>query len=211
MHEDQVDVDVDTVRRLLLEQLPDLAELPITRVDSTGTVNALFRVGNDLVARMPLATEWSEDIDHEWRWLPWLSDRITALRLPEPVHKGTPNTGFPFVWSIYRWIEGDSYDHGLVDDEREAARTLARFVLELRSLEIDDGAPPAGRDPLRELDDDTRRAIDDADAVIDVRAATAAWTDALASPAWNGERVWIHTDLLRPNLIVRDGRLEAVI
>src|SRR5690242_15975921 len=153
MHEDQIDVGVDVVRRLLAEQLPDLAALPIAPVSSTGTVNALFRVGDDLVARLPLTAGWSTDIEHEWRLLPWLSQRITAVRLPEPVHKGRPSDAFPFAWSVYRWIDGSTYDEALVQDEEDAARTLARFVLELRSIEVSDDAPAAGRDPLVELDE----------------------------------------------------------
>ena len=211
MHDDQVDADVDIVRGLLTEQLPDLAALPIAPVASTGTVNALFRVGDDLVARLPLTAGWSADIEHEWRLLPWLSQRITAVRLPEPVHRGRPNDAFPFSWSVYRWIDGSPYDDGLVSDAEEAARTLARFVLELRSIEVPDDAPAAGRDPLVELDDDTRDAIRKADGVIDADAATVVWERALASPVWNGERAWIHTDLLRPNLLVDGGRLVAVI
>jgi aminoglycoside phosphotransferase (APT) family kinase protein len=102
MHDDQVDIDGDLVRGLLAEQRPDLAELPITPVVSTGTVNALFRIGDDLVARLPLQEEWAEGIEREWQWIPWLSSRITSVRLPEPVFKGIANRTYPFVWSIYR-------------------------------------------------------------------------------------------------------------
>jgi len=211
MHEDQVDVDIDVVRGLLAQQRPDLAGLPITPVASTGTVNALFRIGDDLVARLPLTAEWSADIEHEWRILPRLAERITTVRVPEPEFKGEPDTTFPFTWSIYRWIKGSPYEDRFVDDEPGAARTLARFVLEMRSLNIGDDAPPAGRDPLRDLDDLTREAIRASHGVIDTAAALAVWNDSLDAPAWDGERVWIHTDLLRPNLLVEKGRLVAVI
>src|SRR3954454_3129351 len=80
MHDDQVDVDADIVRQLLTDQRPDLARLPITPVVSTGTVNALFRIGEDLVARLPLQHQWAEGIDREWRWIPWLSSRISSVR-----------------------------------------------------------------------------------------------------------------------------------
>ena len=211
MHDDQVDVDAGVVQRLLHEQRPEFAELAITRVASTGTVNALFRLGDGLVARLPLAATWSDDIEREWEWLPWLSSHIAAVRLPEPVCKGRPNAQYPFAWSVYRWIEGAPYDDTLVDNEVAAAHTLARFVLELRSLDVDEHAPTGGREPLRELDDETREAIRAADGVIDAEAAMAVWEEALESPVWTGEPVWIHSDLLRPNLIVHDGRLEAVI
>jgi aminoglycoside phosphotransferase (APT) family kinase protein len=211
MHEDEVDVDADVVRRLLAEQVPELAALPITRVASTGTVNALFRVGDEHVARLPLVAHWSDDIEREWQWLPWFAARITTVRLPEPVFKGRPDASYPFVWSVHRWIPGSPYDDTLVDDERAAAETLARFVLELRSLAVVVGAPIGGRDPLRVLDDDTREAIRDSAGVIDADMAMKVWEQALEAPAWNGDPSWIHGDLLRPNLIVQEGRLVAVI
>jgi aminoglycoside phosphotransferase (APT) family kinase protein len=211
MHDDQVDVDVDVLRRLLAEQRPELANRQITPVVSTGTVNALFRIGDDLVARLPWQADWAEGIEREWRWIPWLSRRIASVRLPEPVYKGSPNDAFPFAWSIYRWIDGAPYDDALVDDEADAARTLARFVHELRALEIPESAPEGGRDPLVELDEDTREAIESAGDVIDGPAAMAVWEDALRTPAWDRTPVWIHGDLLRPNVLVDDGRVHAVI
>ncbi len=211
MHEDQVHVDVDIVRGLLAEQQPDLADLPIQPVVSTGTVNALFRIGNDFVARLPLQDHWEEGIEREWRWIPWLSSRITAARLPVPIFKGAGNDAFPFSWSVYRWIDGAPYDDDLVEDETDVARQLARYVLELRALEIPSTAPDGGREPLAELDDNTRAAIEDAGNVIDASRAMSVWDHALRTPPWDGTPVWIHGDLLRPNLIVHDGRLEAVI
>jgi len=211
MHEDQVDVDVDVVRGLLAEQRSDLAGLAITPVVSTGTVNALFRIGDDLVARLPLQADREEGIEREWRWIPWLSSRITSVRLPEPVFKGRASHAYPLAWSAYRWIEGAPYDDALIDDEAEAARVLARFVLELRSLEVTPRAPVGGRDPLKELDEGTREAIQGSDGLIDASAAITIWDQALRRPPWDGTRVWIHGDLLRPNLIVQHGHLEAVI
>jgi aminoglycoside phosphotransferase (APT) family kinase protein len=191
--------------------MPELTELPITAIDSTGTVNALFRLGEEYVARLPLLAHWSDDIETEWRWIPWLSRHVTSLRLPQPVFKGAPTNYYPFPWAVYRWIEGAPYDDALVEDEPSAATALARFVLELRSIEPAEDAPPAGRRPLRELDDQTRAAIQAGVSVIDAEAAMAVWEESLKSPAWDGEKAWIHADLLRPNLLVDGGRLEAVI
>jgi aminoglycoside phosphotransferase (APT) family kinase protein len=126
MHDDQVDVDADIVRKLLADQRPDLSDLPIRSVVSTGTVNALFRIGDDLVARLPLQDHWEEGIEREWRWIPWLASRIGTVRLPEPIFKGAANDAFPFSWSIYGWIEGAPYDDGLVEDECDVARQLSR-------------------------------------------------------------------------------------
>jgi aminoglycoside phosphotransferase (APT) family kinase protein len=128
-----------------------------------------------------------------------------------PVAHGRPANGYPFPWAVYRWIEGRPYADELVGDERRAAADLARFVLELRRIDTA-GAPPAGRRPLAELDAITRQALEASRGVIDGDAAIAAWERALDAPAWTGKaRVWIHADLLRPNLLVRDGRLCAVL
>jgi len=146
----------------------------------------------------------------ELRWLPWLAPRL-SLQVPEPVAVGHPASGYPFPWAIYRWLDGQPYADELIDDERQAAADLASFVAELRSIDPIAGAPRAGRRPLRELDAATRAAIRALPNVIDRDAATAAWERALQAPAWHAAPVWVHTDLLRSNLLAAGGRLSAVI
>jgi aminoglycoside phosphotransferase (APT) family kinase protein len=209
MHDNEVDIDAGLVGRLVAEQFPHLADLPITEVRSTGTVNAIYRLGDRLCARLPRVAEWAPDLDREWRWLPELAPRL-PLRVPEPVGRGRPGGSYPFSWTIYGWIDGQPYADGLVDDERRAAEDLARFVVDLRRIDPV-GAPRGGRRPLRELDAVTREVIESARGVIDGDAAVAAWERALRAPAWAGSPVWIHSDLLRPNVLVRDGRVCAVI
>jgi aminoglycoside phosphotransferase (APT) family kinase protein len=210
MHDGEVGIDAGLVRRLVDGQFPRLAGLPVSIVQSTGTVNAIYRLGDHLCARLPRVPEYAGDLEDELRWLPWLAPRL-PLRVPEPVATGHPAEGYPFPWAIYRWIDGQPYADELVGDERQAARDLARFVAGLRRIDPVAGAPRAGRRPLRELDSATRAAIDASRNVIDREAVTAAWERALEAPAWEGAPVWIHTDLLRPNLLVDGGRLNAVI
>ncbi len=210
MHDGEVHIDAETVGRLVAAQFPQLSALPISAVKSTGTVNAIYRIGDHLYARLPRLEQWAQDLDNEWQWLPRLGPGL-SLRIPEPVGRGTPASSYPFSWAIYGWIDGQPYADELVDDELQAGKDLARFVAELRGMEPIAGAPRAGRKPLRELDAMTRAAIDSARGVIDYEAAVAAWEGALAAPAWQGTPVWIHTDLLRPNLLVHGGRLCAVI
>jgi aminoglycoside phosphotransferase (APT) family kinase protein len=209
MHEGEVDIDADLVGRLVAEQFPELAELPIGEVRSTGTVNAIYRLGDHLYARLPRVRGWARDLDNELRWLPRLGPQL-PLRIPEPVGRGRPGSSYPFSWAIYGWIDGQPYADELVDDERQAAKELARFVVDLRRIDPS-GAPRGGRKPLRELDVVTRAAIDSARGVIEGDAATAAWERALRAPAWAGTPVWVHCDLLRPNVLVRDGRVFSVI
>jgi aminoglycoside phosphotransferase (APT) family kinase protein len=210
MHDGEVNIDLELVRRLVAGQFPQLADLPISAVRSTGTVNAIYRIGDHLYARLPRMEKWAHDLDREWHWLPKLAPRL-SLAVPALVGKGHPEGSYPCPWAIYGWIDGQPYADELVDDERQAARDLAQFVVELRRIEPVVGAPRAGRQPLRELDAVTRVAIKSARGVVDSDAATAAWERALKAPPWEGAPVWIHTDLLRPNLLVHGGRLCAVI
>ena len=210
MHDGEVDIDARVVRRLVAVQFPRFGDLPVRAVRSTGTVNAIYRLGDRLCARLPRVREWEGDLEKEWLWLPRLAPHVT-LRIPEPVERGRPDDAYPFAWAIFDWIEGRPYADDLVADERRAATDLARFVRELRGTETGDGVPRGGRRPLRDLDEATRAAIAASGAVVDIGASAAAWERALDAPAWDGTPVWIHTDLLRPNLLVDGGRLQAVI
>ena len=210
MHADEVEIDAALVRRLVAAQFPRYADLPVSELRSTGTVNAIYRLGDHLYARLPRRQEWARDLDKEWHWLPQFAPHLSLL-VPEPVGKGRPTGSYPFSWAVYRWIDGRPYSDELVADERRAAGDLAQFVIELRRMDSVAGAPRGGRRPLRELDAVTRAAIEASRGVIDVEAATAAWERTLEAPAWSGTPVWIHADLLRPNLLVRGGRIRAVI
>jgi aminoglycoside phosphotransferase (APT) family kinase protein len=209
LHDGEADIDAGLVGRLVAAQFPELRDLPVRAVRPTGTVNAIYRLGDHLYARLPRVQHWAGDLENEWRWLPVLGPRL-SLVVPQPVAKGRPGSSYPFPWAIYRWIDGRPYADELVDDEGQAAEDLARFMAELRRVDPA-GASRAGRAPLRELDAVTREAIASARELIDGDAATAAWEHALQAPAWSGPPVWIHSDLLRANLLVRGGRLRAVI
>jgi aminoglycoside phosphotransferase (APT) family kinase protein len=209
MHEEEVDVGEELVGRLVAAQFPELAHLPITAVRSTGTVNAIYRLGDELCARLPRVAKWAPSLERELAWLPKLAPRL-SLRVPEPVAGGHAASGYPFAWAIYRWIDGQPYRDDLVPDERQAAADLAQFVVELRGVDRL-GAPRGGRKPLPVLDALTRAAIEASRHVIDGDAAIAAWDRALEAPAFEGTPAWIHTDLLRPNLLVAGGRIRAVI
>jgi aminoglycoside phosphotransferase (APT) family kinase protein len=196
--------------RLLGRHFPELATLPIKEVQSVGTVNALFQLGDTLYVRLPLAARWAKNILRELRWLPWLSPHL-SMHVPEPVAAGKPTEFYPFPWAIYRWIDGEPYSNELVNEQQIAARALAKFVIELRAVRPLASAPRGGRRPLRKLNNETRTAIAAADDVIDADAAMEVWELSLEAPTWDQRPVWIHGDLLRPNLLGKDGELRAVI
>jgi aminoglycoside phosphotransferase (APT) family kinase protein len=197
LHEAEVDIDAALVERLVGDQFPAL-RATLRPLPSTGTVNEIYRLGDERYVRLPRIDD--RDLLKEWEWLPRLAPRL-PLKVPTPVALGEPGHGYPYRWAIYEWIEGVPYDDGV--DEEQAARDLAAFVRALRALPVE-GAPPAGRAPLAELDLITRGAIESP-------AVLAAWEEALRAPEWDGTPTWIHSDLLRTNVLVRDSRIAAVI
>jgi aminoglycoside phosphotransferase (APT) family kinase protein len=213
LHDDEVEINADLVRRLVADQFPHLSDLPVTEFKSTGTVNLIYLLGDELCLRLPRVRRWASGLERECQWLPLLAPSLT-LQVPEPVARALPTSYYPFSWAIFRWIDGQTYTADRVDDERQAAADLAQFVAELRSNDlppIDDTRPYGGRPSLAEQDADVRNWIAQAGDLIDGPAVTAAWEDALSGPAWDGTYTWIHGDLLPPNLLVKDGRLRAVI
>ena len=210
LHPDEVPIQPDLVQRLLADQQPHLADLPMRVVDPPGTTNVMVRLGDDLVVRLPRTASHAAHLERELRWLPWLAPHL-PLRTPAPVAAGRPSADHPLPWAVYAWLPGRPYRSDLVADERAAAEALADAVLALRAIDAT-GGPATGRRPLAELDAPTRRSIDAAGGLIDGPAVRSAWAFALEAPPWDGlESVWRHTDLLAPNLLVDDGRLSAVI
>jgi aminoglycoside phosphotransferase (APT) family kinase protein len=209
LHDGEVDIDAALVRRLLASQFPRYCDLPVEEVQSTGTVNAIYRLGDDLCVRLPRVERWAGDLDKELEWLPKLAPRL-RLAVPEPVAKGEPESKYPFRWAIYRWLTGAPFSTDGVVDEHKAAVDLAQFVADLQGIDPA-AAPRSGRKPLHDLDSATRYTIDALRGIVDTDAATAVWERCLQAPVWDGHPVWRHCDLLMPNLLVEDGHLKAVI
>lgn len=215
MHADEVDIDVTLVRRLLAAQFPQWTNLPITPVHSAGTDNALYRLGKDMVVRLPRIENATEQVDKEQQWLPKLAPHL-PLAIPVPLAKGTPGEGYPWQWSVYRWLTGENATIERISDPGQAARDLAHFVAALQRIDPTGGPPPGVYNsfrgvPLSTRDAETRVAIASLESVLDTGAVTAAWDAALQAPAWHGPPVWIQGDLSPLNLLVQQGRLSAVI
>lgn len=209
MHVGEVDTDASLVRRLLAAQFPKWANLPIEPVPSAGTDNALYRLGDDMAVRLP-RIHWAAGVDKEHEWLPKLAPFL-PLAVPVPLAKGNPGEGYPWQWSVYRWLEGENATIEHIVDLRQAATDLAHFIVALQQIEPT-GGPPARRGiPLAKRDQPTREAIAALHGTLDADIVTAAWDAALAAPAWQGPPVWVHGDLLPGNLLVKQGRVSAVI
>jgi len=210
MHADEVHIDVDLVGRLLGAQFPEWAKLPIEPVPSAGTDNALYRLGNALVVRLPRIHSAVEQVGEEHLWLPRLAP-LLPMAIPVPLGKGEPAEGYPWPWSVYRWLKGENATIGRIADPSQLATDLAHFVTSLQRVEPTNGPPAVRGIPLELRDPFTRSALAALRDHIDVDAATEAWEAALEAPNWHGPPVWIHGDLHSGNLLAAEGRLSAVI
>ncbi|MFI5685128.1 aminoglycoside phosphotransferase family protein [Streptomyces sp. NPDC051636] len=211
MRADEVDVDVPLVRRLIAGQFPAWASLPVERLESSGTENAMFRLGADKVVRLPRHPGAVADVAHEQRRLPRLGP-LLPVPTPEPIGRGGPGTGFPWPWSVYRWLEGRNPVAGAVEKPGPLAGDLAAFIRALRRIDPREGPPQHRGVPLATRDAATREAIAQlAYRGMDTAAVTARWEEALRAPEHTGPPVWAHGDLSPGNVLVVDGRLSAVI
>lgn len=210
MHKGEYEVTSDLVRRLLAAQFPQWSDLELQPVASAGTDNALFRLGKDMVVRMPIVDWAVADVEKEQEWLPRLAPFL-PLPIPTPISMGDPGDGYPYNWSIYRWCEGENPVVGRLANPDSLAKEIAHFINALQSINTA-GALLASRGlPLQDRNKSTQKAIVDLQEMMDTVEIAKAWESALDLPIWPGPLVWIHGDLSPGNLLVVDGRLSAVI
>ena len=215
MHVDQLDIDVSLVRRLLAEQFPHWTDLPIVRVKSAGTENAIYRLGDDLAIRLPYRPVNTTQVDKDHRWLPLLSPHL-PLPIPVPVAKGTPDEGYPSQWSVCRWLPGENVTLDRLVDPSQAAKELAKFIHTLQQIDSSGGPAPGAHNffrgiPLADRDGYTRAAIAKSTSLVDSDAVTTTWERDLQPPAWGEPPVWIHGELVPGNLLALSGQLSGVI
>jgi aminoglycoside phosphotransferase (APT) family kinase protein len=210
---DKIDIDAALVGRLVAAQFPQWAGLPLRPV-AGGWDNKTFHLGEAMTVRLPSAERYAAQAEKEQHWLPRLAPHL-PLPIPAPIAIGAPAEGYPWPWSVYGWIEGQTAAVGRIDDPRRFGGALGGFLAALQRIDVTDG-PAAGPHnfwrggPVATYDAQTRAAITALGSRIDADAVTAVWEAALAA-TWRGPPVWVHGDVAAGNLLVRDGRLRAVI
>ncbi|MCV0428035.1 MAG: aminoglycoside phosphotransferase family protein [Roseibium sp.] len=211
--DDEIFSDEPLVRRLLKLHAPDWAELQISRLQSSGTDNALYRLGETLLMRLPRRLSAISLLEKETVWLPQLTG--LPLEVPKVRLAVCPSFEFEFGFTVFDWLDGDIAECQSLEDTEQAAQDMAQF---LKALQVKStvGAPVAGDCnhhrgvALSLLSTNTLEAIEGLADEIDVKAAKNIWHEACALP-FQGKPAWLHGDLKSDNLIAREGRLSAVI
>ncbi|MGQ2919070.1 MAG: aminoglycoside phosphotransferase family protein [Rhizobium oryzihabitans] len=213
--DDRIVVSPQQVRALVAGQFPQWAHLDVRPVDHAGWSNRSFRLGESMLVRLPSAERYVAQVEKEHRWLPELAPRL-PLPIPEPLALGKPGEDYPFCWSVYGWLEGEPLARHLGHiDLPTIAVDVAAFLKVLHGIDASDG-PLAGEHnfhrggSLAVYDGEARAAAARLDDEIDRALAMEIWQLALSS-RWQRPGVWVHGDIAEGNLLVKDGRLSAVI
>jgi aminoglycoside phosphotransferase (APT) family kinase protein len=211
--DDRRQISVSLVRHLIATQFPRWVELPLTRVADDGWDNSTFRLGDDMKVRLPIAARYVAQAAKEYRWLPRLAP-LLPVPVPTPLALGEPADDYPWPWTVYRWLNGETASRATIDDQCQFATDLAEFLLALQRIEP--VGPHAGPHnfyrggSLSVYDTETRQCLALTRDAIKSADALAVWEAALAAP-WRGPDVWLHGDVAAENLIVENGRLSGVI
>lgn len=211
MHADEFEINNALVKRLLTEQFPQWSHLSLQEVPSIGTDNALYRLGNDLLIRLP-RIDWAVgDVTKEYEWLPKIAPFL-PVAIPEPIAKGSPTLKYPWPWGIYKWLEGSNPIVGQIHDPRTLTNDLVSFIRAMHSINLPNGPISNRGVPLKEKQDiEVRKALKQLAGMIDIPAVTAIWEEVIQVPNWSKSPIWVHGDLSPGNLLMQNGRLSAVI
>jgi len=207
----RLDISVAVVSKLIAEQFPQWADLPISPVAVSGWDNRTFHVGDTMSVRLPSGQEYAAQVKKEQTWLPILAKHI-SIQISQPIAMGKPCQDYPFYWSVYRWIDGQSANAAERDtlDLNMIAAQLAQFLHEMHYIDTQGGpVTDRGGSPIF-YDEEARSTIVQLEGLIDTDIATVVWDQAIQS-RWSKQPVWAHGDLSSGNILVKNRRLCAVI
>jgi aminoglycoside phosphotransferase (APT) family kinase protein len=213
---DQPVINEHLITKLISEQFPQWKDLPIKAVAHQGCDNKTFRLGDQMLVRLPSSEEYVRQVQKEHTWLPLLAPNL-PFPIPEPIAMGKPSEYYPWNWSVYRWLDGDSANTVELDNEHleTIALQLARFLNEFHKFDAN-GAPAPGLHNwwraahTSVYDAETRVLIGKLKNIVDPDKANSLWEEALSSK-WSKDPVWVHGDIASGNILLKDKKLSAVI
>lgn len=208
-----MDINSELVRKLIADQFPQWSELPVNTVQRGGWDNRTFRLGGTRSVRLPSAESYVPQVEKEQQWLPFLGEQL-SIAIPEVCALGKPGYGYPWPWSVYKWIEGKDVELAQASN-MNIALPLAQFINQLHKIAPSDGPAPGTHNyyrggQLHHYHQDTQSYIKLLDKHIDAATALAVWHEALQS-TWSEAPVWVHGDLEASNMLVCNAELAAVI
>jgi len=214
MHENEFEISECLVHTLLKSQCSHWANLPLKAIISSGTDNALFRLGSEYVVRLP-RIEWAmgsinKNINKEYEWLPKIA-RFLKIPISEPLFKGNPNNSYPWPWTVTKWNEGHNPNFEKENEYELLAKDLAYFLNQLHGIKLAKGPASRRGISLDKLDVETRKAIGELRGEINIQSVTSLWNQLANVPPFRQEPVWVHGDFLPGNILVQNNRLNAVI
>ena len=217
MHPGQLSVSPVAVRTLVAEQFPQWQHLHIQAVPSPGTVNAIFRIGNQFVARFPLIPDGDvaavrERLQHEAAAAEELIGH-TPFPTPRPIAIGEPGVGYPLPWSVNTWLPGEPATADNCSESNSFAIDLGEFINAVRAIDTRgrtyDGNGRGGS--LFSHDEWMQECLAHSEGLLDVATLRAIWAEMRDLPRGDTPDVMNHSDLIPPNILVADGRLAGVL
>lgn len=212
----QIAITPDLARKLIDKQFPEFADLPIVSVEQQGHDNRTYRLGKDMLIRMPTAESYALKVPKEQALLPKLAPHLT-FSIPVPIKMGTPSKDYPYPFSIYKWLEGKSLNLLVLDNDclEKFAFDIAKFLKELQGVDNVDGPAPGQHnwwrgDHVSVYDEGARDQIAKLSSIINSNKAIQLWEKACKT-RWNKNSVWIHGDLSIGNILIKNGSLSAII
>lgn len=209
-----IKINTELVKNLINEQFPQWSSLTIRPVSKSGHDNRTFHLGDDMTVRLPSGKDYVAQIEKEITWLPYLQEHLD-IPISKPIASGKPGCNYPFPWSINKYIEGEPLDKHNINSLETFALELSRFLTKFQAINATNG-PVAGihnfyrGGSLSIYHHETINALDTLKDTLDTKQLLAIWNLAINSTT-DDIKVWVHGDIAPGNLLVKDGKLNAVI
>ena len=197
-----IEINKKLVQNLINEQFPQWKDLVIEPVAKSGHDNRTFHLGSKMTVRLPSGKGYAAQVEKELTWLPYLQKNLT-MTISSPIAKGYPSCGYPFSWSINKYIEGDTLTKQNINNLNEFADDLAKFLKEFQKIDTTNG-------PQAVYHNETIEALENLKTVLPTELLLKIWQRALNASV-SDLNVWVHGDIAPGNLLVKNSKLAAVI